>query len=150
MMPLEIKQIKNALQKEENQNPSSNNLFVQDFSNIQGASPLVESPKGYNNDFDMKYYSKYQPDPFKTLSPRLKEMVVSNKDALSNVFSLIFTEEILIKNNDKLKKILTIQKQSEQTKNEQVRLLISTIFIMVLAEYKALQDHAQRSNYKPL
>lgn len=122
MMPLEIKQIKNALQKEETMNPIANNLFIHDFSNIQGASPVVESPRGYN-DFDLKYFSKYQPDPFKTLSPRLKEMVVSNKDALSNFYLSFIIEEILIKNNDKLKKILNIQKQSELNKHEQVKLI---------------------------
>ena len=117
MMPFEIKQIKNALQKEEIQNASMNNLFIQDFSNIQGASPIVEAPKGYNNDFDVKYFSKYQPDPFKALSPRLKEMAIENKDALSIFICLIlFLEEILIKNNEKLKKILNIQKQNEYIK----------------------------------
>ena len=49
MMPLEIKQLKNALQKEDFQAEESANILFQDCSNIPGSNPTLELTNKFNS-----------------------------------------------------------------------------------------------------
>lgn len=63
---------------------------------------------------------KIEREAYKNLSPRLKEILVANKDTLRNNIILISIGEILIKNSDKLKRMLEAQKKIENHENEKV------------------------------
>lgn len=97
MLPLEIKQLKKALQAEDQL--SSSPLLIKDFSKIDGKSPYCDSPRGHklNMDDDLKfsksvnidtgYQNNNLPIPLqvKNLPPKLKEIFAKNKNMLSKI-----------------------------------------------------------------
>jgi hypothetical protein len=93
MLPLEMKQIKNALQREEELIGMQSQLLIQDFSRIKGEVMETDSPKGVklsmieNNKFSKSI--TFEPptknidkEAYSKLSPRLREIVKGNKDIL--------------------------------------------------------------------
>jgi hypothetical protein len=95
MLPLEMTQLKNALRREEQLTLGQNELLIQDYSKIHGEPVECESPKGHKlsiKDNKNKKFSKYitvgeqskliQKEAYSHLSPRLKEILISNKETL--------------------------------------------------------------------
>jgi hypothetical protein len=93
MTPFEMKQIKNAFQKEDELIGMHSQIFMQNLSRIKGSVMETTSPKGHRlSMLDNNKYSKsitfelpvldIDKEAYSKLSPRLKEIVKSNKDIL--------------------------------------------------------------------
>jgi len=94
MLPSEMTQLKKALRKEDILNSGQSEFLIQDFSNIQGKMVEYESFRGHqlrmseNKKLSKSITfnnipNKAQKEAYSHLTPRLKEILMANKDTLS-------------------------------------------------------------------